>query len=129
MLTWQERRFLRLFYDRVKILNFTGSSALFHRFGWTPRPARLPSLRTTRFRHGNCMSHYSVQWPDYTVLYKKLLPAKYSQHHPRIFSSSFLSLCTTFSLRKSLSPNLQLLASSYKHGQDQTHIPSLVTTR
>lgn len=34
-----------------------------------------------------------------------------TQRHPRSFSSSFLSLCTTFSLRKSLSPNLQMLAS------------------
>lgn len=34
-----------------------------------------------------------------------------TQLHPRSFSSSFLSLCTTFSLRKSLSPNLQMLAS------------------
>lgn len=97
----------------------------------TPRPARRPSLRTTRFRHADCISHYSVLYCVRIIQYciGNRSPPSTAQHHPRSLSSSFLSLSTTFFLRKSLSPNLQMLASSPKHAQDQTHIPSLVTMR
>lgn len=91
---------------------FIDSSALFHRFEQTPRPARHPSLRTTRFRHGYYIWHYSVVSRLYSTVQDCFL-LRSTQHHPRSFSSSTLNLSTTFFLRKSLSPNLRKLASPH----------------
>ena len=86
-LTAQKKRVFRLFYDGVDISSFFKAarhcSTDLER---TPRPARRLSLRTTRFRHADCISHYSVLFPDYTVQYRKSLPAE----HCSASSSKFI---------------------------------------